>query len=137
MINESSRVLIADDFELVRVMMEKALKELGFTHIEQAENGKETMEKLKEAQEKGQPFSLLFLDWNMPEVDGYEVLTQCRTNKDFENLPIVMITAESERAYVLKALMAGATDYVVKPLSPPVLKEKLSDINKRLATRVA
>jgi two-component system chemotaxis response regulator CheY len=81
------------------------------------------------------PFDLVFLDWNMPEMDGFSLLQKCRADVRFKNLPIVMVTAESERQYVLKALSAGATDYITKPFSNETLRQKIAVLNSRLFSK--
>ena len=71
---------------------------------------------------------LVFLDWNMPEMDGMEFLRKARSIPGCANLPIIMITSEAARYNVVEALQNGATDYIVKPVSEKVFKEKVSEI---------
>ena len=132
MIDSSSKVLVVDDFELVRVMLQKALGDLGIKSVFQAEHGEEAFQLLVKAYDEGQPYKLIFLDWNMPVLDGFGFLQKCRADERFKSIFIVMVTAESERAYVLKALSSGATDYVTKPFSVENLKEKIKVLNRKL-----
>jgi two-component system, chemotaxis family, chemotaxis protein CheY len=131
------RILLVDDFEIVRLMLRNALTELGFTSIEEAEDGKSAMAKLIEAHTSGKPFGFMFCDWNMPEMTGIEVLEACRSTPEFSSLPIVMVTAEAEQESVVRAIRAGATDYVVKPIAPDVLERKVNKILSKMTGKVA
>ncbi|MBX3022417.1 MAG: response regulator [Bdellovibrionales bacterium] len=135
MINAQTKVLVVDDFDLVRTMLRRLLGDLGINNIEDARDGEEALEKLRSAEAAGSPYGIVFLDWNMPKKNGYDVLKECRESKEFGKLPIVMVTAEGERKDVLKALTSGATDYIVKPCSAPILTAKLKSINDVLARK--
>jgi two-component system chemotaxis response regulator CheY len=134
---KQTRILLVDDFEIVRLMLRNALTELGFTEIEEAEDGRTAMALLKEAYSAGKPFGFVFCDWNMPEMTGIEVLEACRTTPEFATLPIVMVTAEAEQESVVRAIRAGATDYVVKPIAPDVLERKVNKILTKMAGKAA
>ena len=134
MIDSSSKVLVVDDFELVRVMLLNALSDIGIKGVTQAEHGEQAYQLMEQAYKDGKPYQLVFLDWNMPIMDGFGFLQKCRADERFKNVFIVMVTAESERAYVLKALSSGATDYVTKPFSAENLKEKIMIINNKFST---
>lgn len=131
------KILLVDDFEIVRLMLRNALTELGFTNIEEAEDGKTAMAKLIEAHSSGNPYGFVFCDWNMPEMTGIEVLEACRSTPEFATLPIVMVTAEAEQESVVRAIRAGASDYVVKPIAPDVLERKVNKILSKMAGRAA
>lgn len=135
--NKQIRILLVDDFEIVRLMLRNALTELGFTDIEEAEDGKTAMTKLTEAHASGRPYGFVFCDWNMPEMTGIEVLEACRSTPEFATLPIVMVTAEAEQESVVRAIRAGASDYVVKPIAPDVLERKVNKILTKMAGRGA
>lgn len=135
--NTPFRVLLVDDFELVRVMLRNALKALGFTDISEAGDGKSALHKIREAYAEGSGFDLVFCDWNMPEMDGMELLQLCRKFPEFENLPFIMVTAEADQKQVFKALSNGATDYIVKPISPEILERKVLKILRKVQTGVA
>jgi len=135
--DKNPRILLVDDFEIVRLMLRNALGDLGFTDIEEAEDGRIAMTKMIEAHAAGRPFSLVFCDWNMPEMSGIEVLEACRSTPEFAQLPIIMVTAEAEQESVVRAIRAGATDYVVKPIAADVLERKVNKILSKLAGRAA
>lgn len=134
---KNPRILLVDDFEIVRMMLKSALSDLGYSNVEEAEDGKIALRMLKEAHASGRPFNLVFCDWNMPEVSGIEVLETCRMTPEFVSLPIIMVTAEADQENVVRAVRAGATDYVVKPIAPDVLERKVNKIIAKIAGRAA
>lgn len=130
MFSRQSRILIVDDLRLVRKIITDTLTELGFTKVEEAVDGADAFKKLEAAVAEGNPYALVFSDWNMPVMSGFDFLVKCRAHEAFKSVPIIMVTAESEQANVLKALKAGATDYVVKPLSKVSLAKKLERLDQ-------
>lgn len=101
-------------------MVRMILKGIGFTDITTAENGEVAFEAVK-----SNFFDLIICDWNMPRFTGLELLTAVRANKDFEDTPFLMLTAEAYRDSVKAALDAGVTDYIAKPFTAGVLGEKV------------
>lgn len=126
------RILIVDDFEIVRIMLKNALTGLGHTEIDEAEDGKIALQKIQAAQFEGKPYGMVFCDWNMPNMTGIEVLEAVRKNPNYAKLPIIMVTAEAEQKQVVQALRTGATDYIVKPIAPDVLEKKVTKILSKL-----
>lgn len=123
------KILIADDFETMRFVLRTAIKKLaGEVEIVEVTDGKQAIEKLKEAFSAGQPFSHLFCDWNMPNTTGLEVLEYCRGRSDLDDLVFVMVTAESETHNVVLALKTGANQFIAKPISSEDLRAKLHKI---------
>ncbi len=122
---KSLKILIIDDFELVRVMLKSALKDLGYSDFAEAENGLEGWAKLEDASKTGAPFHIVLCDWNMPEMNGLEFLEKCRAVKKYKDLPIIIVTAEAEQEQIVIALKKGASDYIIKPFSPEMLEKKL------------
>lgn len=134
-ITTKSKILIVDDFEMMRVMMKNAFMELGYQNLEEAGDGEEALEKLIEAKKLNEPFELIFSDWNMPEMDGLELFRCCRSDEEFKNIPFVMVTAENEKANVIKAITEGVSNYIVKPLTPETLSEKIEKVNQKVGER--
>lgn len=132
MIGPTSRVLVVDDFELVRAMLRRTLAEMGITQVEEAVDGQNAEEMMVKAAQGGAPYNVIFCDWNMPRKSGVELLSSIRTMPAYQATPFVMVTAEAERDYVIQALAAGATDYIIKPVSGESLKRKIDSINRRL-----
>lgn len=136
-LNKESKILIIDDFEMVRVALTNCLKELGYQFVEEAADGKQALEMLELAKNSGRAFDLVFSDLNMPRLTGLDLLVACRVDPRFKNLPFVMISAEAERQYVVLALQQGASDYIIKPFSAQILQEKIEKIAERMSKSAA
>lgn len=122
------RILLVDDFEMIRSLLKQALKQLGYTDLTEAIDGLDALDKISKAKEAGQPFDLVFLDWNMPKMTGIEVVQKCKADENYKSIPFIMITAEREQKSVVTALKAGVSDYVIKPFSPRQLASKIERI---------
>jgi two-component system chemotaxis response regulator CheY len=116
-----AKALIVDDSKAVRMILAKTLKELGF-EVREASNGREALE-IIEAEKS--TVSLALVDWNMPEVNGFELLQQMRRNPELASVVVVMVTTETELDRMAAALEAGANEYVMKPFTREILVEKL------------
>jgi two-component system chemotaxis response regulator CheY len=114
------RTLVIDDSKAMRIILKQILQSVGGT-VEEAGNGKEGLEKLKGM---GQA-DLVLVDWNMPEMNGLEFVRAVRANPSYRKLPVMMVTTETEASQMGKALAAGANEYVMKPFTKDVIKEKL------------
>lgn len=117
------RALIIDDSRTMRMIIGKIIKELGYETAE-AGNGLEALIRLDEI---GTP-DLMLVDWNMPEMNGFDFLLAVRANPQHASAKIVMVTTESELSQIAKALDAGANEYVMKPFTKEVIREKLAII---------
>lgn len=113
--------LVVDDSRAMRMILRKTLEGIGFEVLE-ARNGKEALSVL--ATEK-KPITLGLLDWNMPEMDGFELLRRVRDIPELGSMVIVMVTAETELERISEALEAGANEYVMKPFTKDILVGKL------------
>jgi two-component system chemotaxis response regulator CheY len=117
-------ILVVDDSRIMRNIVKNTFAELKIPcQYLEAENGKTALHLLETNK-----VSLVFLDWNMPEMDGLEFLKKVRAMPDYAELPIVMVTSESAKYNVVEALQMGATDYIVKPVHERTFKEKVSEI---------
>jgi two-component system chemotaxis response regulator CheY len=114
------KALVVDDSKAIRSIIGKHLKGLGFEVVE-AESGVEALVQLK----KMGGADIALLDWNMPEMDGFEFLRRVRTDPEFSELRVMMVTTESEMSQVAKALEAGTSEYLMKPFTKEALLEKL------------
>ncbi len=117
------RILIVDDFSTMRRIIKNILKQLGFENVEEAENGADAYEMLD-----AEKFDFIITDWNMPVMDGLGLLKKVRTDPALKHLPVLMVTAEAEKDKVVTAIQAGINNYIVKPFTPEVLKEKMDKI---------
>jgi two-component system chemotaxis response regulator CheY len=124
----AERVLIVDDNMMMRQILSAQLIALGFTNVCKAVNGVDAMNQLLGAIEQNDPFRIILLDWNMPEMNGYDFLQQCRQDKRFDRTAIVMVAAEGEQQNIVKALETGATSYLVKPYVIDALDEKMKQV---------
>ena len=136
MIKRNPRILVVDDFETVRLFLINALSQIGIDNVDEAANGVEALERIQKCHKAGQPFDIVFCDWNMPEMTGLELLHRLRSTPEYAQLPFVMVTAESESASVESAAKAGTTDYITKPFTVDGLRDKIETIFNRLAKAV-
>lgn len=121
------KILIVDDFPTMRRIIRNLFKQLGFENIEEAEDGAHAFSKLK-----GGGFEFLCSDWNMPNMDGLELLKKVRSDGEMQKMPVLMVTAESEKEKVIEAIKAGVNNYIVKPFTAEVLKDKLDKIFEKM-----
>jgi len=117
------KILVVDDSETMRSLIGRTLKEIGFSDYVMAESG----EKAIEALEKERP-DVVLLDWHMPGLSGMDCLRYIRNNEKTRDLPVIMLTVEAHSRSVQEAMETGAAGYIVKPLKPDVLKEKLKEL---------
>jgi two-component system chemotaxis response regulator CheY len=115
------RALIVDDSKAMRMILGKALKELGFQIAEAGEGG-EALGRLN----RGEEVDLMLVDWNMPVMNGLELVRAVRANVMLHNVRIMMVTTETSMSQVRQALAVGANEYLMKPFTKEVLAEKLA-----------
>jgi len=120
---KETRFLVVDDMSTMRKIIRTILNQLGYTNVDEAENGKEALAKLRIGN-----YQFVLLDWNMPEMDGFETLKNIRADEKLKNIPVIMVTAEAKKENVLMAIQAGANNYIVKPFTPEVLREKIEKV---------
>ncbi|MCX7628168.1 MAG: chemotaxis response regulator CheY [Methylophilaceae bacterium] len=121
--DKNMKFLVVDDFSTMRRIVRNLLKELGFTNVEEAEDGAIALQKLKSG-----GFDFVVTDWNMPNMTGIELLTNIRADPALKHLPVLMVTAEAKKENIIAAAQAGASGYVVKPFTAATLEEKLNKI---------
>ena len=112
--------IVVDDSRAIRMILSRNLRELGF-EVREAGNGSEALDKLS----SGPPADLVMADWNMPVMDGLELLQKIRASPAFGKVPVVMVTTEAEADQMIAALQAGATEYIMKPFTKEILADKL------------
>lgn len=121
------KFLVVDDFSTMRRIVRNLLKELGFTNVDEAEDGVAAWQKLQ-----GGGFDFVITDWNMPNMDGLTLLQTIRGDANFKPMPVLMITAEAKKENIIAAAQAGASGYIVKPFTAATLNEKLTKIFEKL-----
>ena len=119
----SLKFLVVDDFSTMRRIVRNLLKELGFTNVEEAEDGAVALDKLRNAK-----YDFVVSDWNMPNMDGLTLLQSVRADANLKGLPFLMITAEAKKENIIAAAQAGASGYIVKPFTAGTLQEKMEKI---------
>jgi two-component system chemotaxis response regulator CheY len=123
----SLKFLVVDDFSTMRRIVRNLLKELGFTNVDEAEDGAVALSKLREG-----GFEFVVSDWNMPNMDGLTLLQNVRADPKLKALPFLMVTAEAKKENIIAAAQAGASGYVVKPFTAATLQEKLEKIFEKM-----
>jgi two-component system chemotaxis response regulator CheY len=127
MSQDNLKFLVVDDFSTMRRIVRNLLKELGFTNVDEAEDGVVALAKLRNG-----GFDFVISDWNMPNMTGIELLRAVRADPALAHLPLLMITAEAKKENIIEAAQAKASGYIVKPFTAAVLDEKLNKILKTL-----
>ena len=132
MSDPTMRILVVDDFSTMRRIVRNLLKELGYSHIDEAEDGALALSKLKKER-----YDFVVSDWNMPNMTGIELLKAIRAVTALQAIPVLMITAEARNENIIEAAQAGAYGYVVKPFTAATLDEKLTKIFKNIEQKAA
>ena len=127
--DKNLRFLVVDDFSTMRRIVRNLLKELGFSNVDEAEDGVIALGKLK-----SDKFDFVVSDWNMPNMTGIDLLRSIRADAALKHLPVLMVTAEAKKENIIMAAQAGASGYVVKPFTAATLDEKLNKIFKTMET---
>lgn len=122
------KILVVDDMGTMRKIIKNMLTQIGFTNIDQADDGATAWPKIQQAYEAGEPYEFIVSDWNMPGMSGLDLLKNVRATEEYKALPFLMITAEAEQGNVVIAVKAGVSNFIVKPFSAQVLKEKIDKI---------
>lgn len=117
------KILVVDDFSTMRRIVRNILKQLGYSNIEEAEDGDVALTRLKLDR-----YGLVISDWNMPNMTGIELLKNIRSDSALKDIPVLMVTAEAKQENVIVAIQSGVNNYIVKPFTAEVLKEKIDKI---------
>jgi len=132
MADPNMKFLVVDDFSTMRRIVRNLLKELGFTNVDEAEDGVVALQKLGSGS-----FDFVVTDWNMPNMDGLTLLQTIRKTPNLKDLPVLMITAEAKKENIIAAAQAGASGYIVKPFTAATLSEKLEKIFEKMGKQAA
>ena len=126
--DKGMKILVVDDFPTMRRIVRNLLKELGYSNVDEAEDGQAGLARLRSG-----TYEFVISDWNMPNLDGLAMLKQIRADAALTHLPVLMVTAESKKENIIAAAQAGASGYVVKPFTAATLDEKLNKILEKMA----
>ncbi len=116
-------IITIDDFSTMRRIVKNLLKQLGFSNILEADDGTTGLEAIR-----SQKVDFIISDWNMPKMTGLELLKTVRSDPALKEIPFLMVTAEAEKENIIQAVQAGVSNYVVKPFTAEVLKQKIEKI---------
>ena len=123
MIDFGMRVLVVDDFSTMRRIVKNTLRQIGFTNIEEAEDGQKAYDRLSV-----EKFEFVVSDWNMPNMTGIDLLRKVRATPQIKDIPFLMVTAEAKQENIVEAIKAGVSNYIVKPFTVATLDEKIKKI---------
>ena len=116
-------VLVVDDYSTMVRIIRNLLRQLGFEHIDDANDGTEALEKMRQRK-----YGLVISDWNMEPMTGYDLLQQVRSDPGLSATPFIMVTAESKTENVIAAKKAGVSNYIVKPFNAQTLQSKIEAV---------
>ncbi len=121
--DKNIKILVVDDAPMIRRILKNLLKEMGFSNIDEAEDGMVALQKLR-----SQKYDFVITDWNMPNLTGIELVQEIRNDPNLKHLPIMMVTAEAKKENIILALKSGVNNYIVKPFTPENVKAKIEAI---------
>jgi two-component system chemotaxis response regulator CheY len=126
-LDKQMKILVVDDFSTMRRIIKNLLRDLGLTNTFEADDGQTALPMLKDGD-----FDFVVTDWNMPGMQGIDLLKHIRADDNLKHLPVLMVTAEAKREQIIAAAQAGVNGYIVKPFTAGTLKEKLDKIFQRM-----
>ncbi len=121
--NPNMRVLVVDDFSTMRRIIKNILRQLGFTNVVEADDGTTAWDILNKDK-----IEFIISDWNMPQMTGIDLLRKVRASEEFGDLPFLMVTAEAQQENIIEAVQAKVSNYIVKPFTAEVMKQKIDKI---------
>lgn len=122
-VSKDMSILIVDDYKTMLRIVRSLLEQLGFRNVDEATDGKAAFEMIS-----ARPYGLVISDWNMQPMTGLDLLKKVRANEATANLPFIMVTAEARTENVVAARQAGVNNYIIKPFTQAVLKQKISAV---------
>ncbi len=125
--DKNIKILIVDDFSTMRRIIKNLLRDLGYTNTQEADDGNTALPMLKSGD-----FQFVVTDWNMPGMQGIDLLKAIRADEKLKSIPVLMVTAEAKKQQIIEAAQAGVNGYIVKPFTAATLSEKLDKIFTRL-----
>ncbi len=125
--DKNIKILVVDDFSTMRRIIKNLLRDLGFNNTAEADDGTTALPMLQSGN-----FDLLITDWNMPGMQGIDLLRAVRADPKLSMMPVLMVTAEQKKEQIIEAAKAGVNGYIVKPFTAATLKEKLDKIFERM-----
>ena len=130
MFDLKTRILVVDDMMTMRKLVTKACREIGFTDIVEMNDGAQAWQAIGEASPW---FGLVISDWDMPNCSGLDLLKRVRSDSRFGKTPFILVTAEAEEHQIVEAAKAGVNQYLVKPFTTELLREKIELVHRKLS----
>lgn len=127
-----TNILVVDDMMLARDFIAKELLRLGYNNIHFATDGDEAIGKLVHLKNQNIEIGLIISDWNMPNLSGLDFLKRVRSTEEWKTMPFIIVTTESEKDRVMEAVVAGVSQYIVKPIAPFAIEQKMFAVWKKL-----
>jgi two-component system chemotaxis response regulator CheY len=124
----SMKILVVDDMSTMRRIVKTCLKQVGYSNVDEAEDGQGALAKLSQ-----EPYAFVISDWNMPNMTGLDLLKAIRKDPALKAIPVLMVTAESKKENIVEAIQAGVSNYIVKPFTAETLNEKIDKIFEQKA----
>lgn len=124
----TTKILVVDDMPTIRDLVKSQLRALNLKNVVEAGDGAAALALIENAASVGHPIELVISDWNMPKMTGLELLRQLRASDEFANLPFILLTSESERDQVTEAILAGVSQYIVKPFAAKSFEDKVKAV---------
>ena len=121
--NPNIRILVVDDFSTMRRIIKNILRQLGFNNVVEADDGTTAWDVLNKDR-----IEFIISDWNMPQMTGIDLLRKVRASDEFGDLPFLMVTAEAQQENIIEAVQAKVSNYIVKPFTAEVMKQKIDKI---------
>lgn len=115
--------LILDDHLIIRQAIEKNLRDMGFTRVDTAGDAAEAQGKIA-----AKKYDICFVDWLLPGKSGFALMQECRQDRKFDDVAFVMVTSENDKHHMIEAIKAGATAYIIKPVTPVTFEEKMAKV---------
>ncbi|RUO65824.1 chemotaxis response regulator CheY [Pseudidiomarina planktonica] len=125
--DKNMKILVVDDFSTMRRIIKNLLRDLGFQNVSEADDGNTALPMLQNGD-----YDFVVTDWNMPGMQGIDLLKAIRADENLSHLPVLMVTAEAKREQIVAAAQAGVNGYIVKPFTAATLREKLEKIFERI-----
>jgi two-component system, chemotaxis family, chemotaxis protein CheY len=122
-VSKDMKILVVDDYSTMRRIVKNILQQLGFTNVDEAEDGAVALSKLRDSR-----FDFVISDWNMPNMMGIELLKAARSSADLKDIPFLMVTAEAQKENVVDAVEQGVANYIIKPFTADTLGQKLATL---------
>jgi len=129
-VKRATRVLVVEDMDSYRLIIKKYLKKMGFSDITGTNDGSKAYEKILESCDEGNPFDIILTDWNMPGLEGPDLIEKVRQLETYKYTPIIMITTLESKENIEEVKKVGANDYLIKPFEFEEFKGKINGLIK-------